>query len=315
VIFNIVQFVIGLAALLTGAYLLIEGAASIARKLGVSTLLIGFTIVAFGTSAPELAINITANLTGHGDIAIGNILGSNISNIFLVVGAAAIIAPLTLARKTVGRAVSFALLAMVTLATFLNTGNSGAGMQFLTRLDGILLLVLFMFFYRDILTLRAQRLPQKPATTARPITAALFAVFGGIIGLTIGGHWIVVSSTTAATMLSINESVDALTVVAFGTALPELATSVVAAIKRKNDFVVGSILGSIVFNTLFILGASAVIQPIPFSQGLGLNAIIALGALVILAVTVSFNRQNKIARWQGVAFLALYAAYIGYLIV
>ena len=317
-VFTSILFFVGFAALIKGAGLLVDGASSLARRLGVSALVIGLTIVAFGTSAPELIVNIFASIQGNTDIAIGNILGSNIANILLILGISAAIYPLAVKKGTVWKEIPLAFLAVIVLAFMANDvlidrGASSA----LTRIDGLILLSFFIIFLYYVFGISkaepSDTVEIKPR--ARSLLRSYLMIGGGLVGLVVGGKWIVDGATVIATSFGMSEALIGLTVVAVGTSLPELATSAVAAYKKDVDIAVGNIVGSNIFNIFWILGVSAIIHPLSFSQALMGDVLMTVVATFLLFATMFIGKRHILERWQGVSFIALYVAYIVYIVI
>ncbi|OHA66639.1 MAG: sodium:proton exchanger [Candidatus Wildermuthbacteria bacterium RIFCSPHIGHO2_02_FULL_47_12] len=317
-VFTSILFFVGFAALIKGAGLLVDGASSLARRLGVSALVIGLTIVAFGTSAPELIVNIFASIQGNTDIAIGNILGSNIANILLILGISAAIYPLAVKKGTVWKEIPLAFLAVIVLAFMANDvlidrGASSA----LTRIDGLILLSFFIIFLYYVFGISkaepSDTVEIKPR--ARSLLRSYLMIGGGLVGLVVGGKWIVDGATVIATSFGMSEALIGLTVVAVGTSLPELATSAVAAYKKDVDIAVGNIVGSNIFNIFWILGVSAIIHPLSFSQALMGDVLMTVVATFLLFATMFIGKRHILERWQGVSFIALYAVYIVYIVI
>jgi cation:H+ antiporter len=312
-------FVVGFVLLIKGAGLLVDGASSLAARMGVSALVIGLTIVAFGTSAPELIVNLLASLSGNTDIAIGNVVGSNIVNILIILGVASIIYPLSVGKGTVWKEIPFALLAMVVVALMAMDAVFDPGAtSVLSRGDGLVLISFFIIFLYYIFGLARA---DAAAGTVAPDTphqyslsrSAVMIVFG-LAGLVVGGKWIVDGAVAFASALGVSEALIGLTVVAIGTSLPELATSVVAALRRQIDIAVGNVVGSNIFNIFWILGISATISPLPFASSLGIDITVALAATLALFFALFVGRRHTIERWQGVVFVAAYVAYVAYVI-
>lgn len=319
-------FVVGFAALIKGADLLVSGASSLARRLGVSTLVIGLTIVAFGTSTPELIVNIFASVKGNTDIAIGNILGSNIANILLILGISAVIYPLAVKKGTVWKEIPFAFLAAIAVAVMVNDVLIDAGsFSGLTRIDGFVLIFFFIIFLYYVFGISKAEPPDvvNPESVERvetmPRTHSMLRswlmVGGGLVGLVVGGKWIVDGAVAFATSLGVSEALIGLTVVAVGTSLPELATSAVAAYKKNVDIAVGNIVGSNIFNIFWILGVSAAIRPLPFSQTLMSDVFMTVLATSLLFAALFIGKRHILERWQGICFIALYVGYVTYLII
>lgn len=313
-----VLFFIGFAVLIKGADLLVGGASSIANRFGVSALVIGLTIVAFGTSAPELVVNIMSSLQGNTDIAIGNILGSNIVNILLILGISSLIFPLAVQKSTVWKEIPLALLAMIMVAIMANDMVvDGASTSSLTRIDGFVLIGFFVIFLYYIFGISKES--ANTGETEEKIEKYSFGrsslmVVLGITGLVVGGKWIVDGAVAFAAGFGVSEALIGLTIVAVGTSLPELATSAVAAYRRNVDIAIGNIVGSNIFNVFWILGVSALIKPLPFSPALTVDLMVAVIATVLLFLALFVGKRHTLERWQGGIFVALYVAYIIYLI-
>lgn len=310
----------GLALLIYGADWLVSGASSVAHTWGISPLVVGLTIVAFGTSMPELTVNIYSALTGATDLAVGNVIGSNIANILLVLGLAAIVYPLSVKSSTVKWEIPLAFLASILLlVSGLDVYLDGAPADVLTRTDGFGLLALFVvfFFYVVALTKLHHTTDKDIAgdTDAKPAWLSGVLILGGLVGLVVGGKILVDQAVILATLAGLSESVIGLTVVAVGTSLPELATSVIAAMKKQVDIAVGNVVGSNIFNIFWILGVTAVITPLPIPEGFVIDASVAAVATAILFASIFIGRKKHIDRWQGWVFVALYLCYLGYLVI
>jgi len=311
-------FIIGFILLIKGADLLVEGASSIARRLHISDLVIGLTIVAFGTSTPELFVNIVASLKGNTDIAVGNVLGSNISNIFLILGISSIIYPLTVSKGTVWKEIPFSLLAVVVLAILANDGPiDGTAFSLLSRIDGLVLLSFFIIFiyYTFGIAKRIEGMEDHIPSKHHGLIKTVLMVVVGLAGLGFGGQWIVNGAVFLATRFGMSESLVGLTIVAVGTSLPELATSTVAAYKKNVEIAVGNVVGSNIFNVFFVLGISSIIKPLPFKAADNVDIAVVIMASLLLFVTMFTGKKQSLDRWEGIVFLVLYAVYIGYLII
>ncbi len=309
---------IGFLFLIKGAGFLVDGASSIAKRLGVSALVIGLTIVAFGTSMPELIVSIFASINGSTDIAIGNILGSNIANILLILGISAVIFPLAVKRSTVWKEIPLALLAVVLVGFMANDALiDGGSFSGLTRIDGLVLIsffIIFLYYTFGISRVEAADTAEVPIHRYS-LTRACLMIGLGLVGLTLGGKWIVDAAVVLATSLGVSQAIIGLTIVAIGTSLPELVTSMVAAYKRDVDIAVGNIVGSNIFNIFWILGVSAVINPLPFSQLLMRDVIMTIVATLLLFVALFIGKRHILERWQGIGFILIYIGYIVLLIV
>lgn len=300
-IISLALLVVGFVLLVKGADWFVDGAASIAARLGIPQLIIGLTIVAMGTSAPEAAVSITASTQGSADITIGNILGSNILNILIILGMAATLTRIHVAKSTVFREIPFMILVSVLL---LALGLDGT----MTMVDGIILWACFLFYLGYLF-----RMAKNGDGEAEEINcertlwkSILWTVFG--MGLIILGSDIAVDAATSiARIMGMSERLIGLTIVALGTSLPELFTSVTAAKKGNADIAIGNIVGSNIFNILFVVGTSALVTPIPFAAAFRTDAIIAIAAAVLLMVCCLHH--YSLARKSGIAMLASYATY------
>ena len=311
-----ILFVVGFVLLISGANLLVEGSASIAKKLNISSIVIGLTIVAFGTSAPELIVNIFASVQGNTEIAIGNILGSNIVNILLILGISAIIYPLATKENTVWKEIPLSLLAAILVGVMVNDllidGGTFSG---LTRIDGIVFIAFFIIFlyYTFGISKVSGENTDLEIKDMSYMKSSLYIV-GGLLGLVIGGKWIVDGAIKIAEGFNVSQSLIGLTVVAIGTSLPELATSAVAAYKKQSDIAIGNVVGSNIFNIFWILGLSAVINPLPFSKDSVIDIIMTIVASLILFLIMFIGKKHTVERWQGVIMILIYIGYVAYLI-
>ena len=307
-------FVLGFFILIKGASLLVDGASAIADKFKISPLVIGLTIVAFGTSAPELLVNILASIKGNSGIVVGNILGSNIANILLILGVSSIIYPLAIKRGTVYIQIPFALLSIIAMGLVANDVLIDGGLEnFITRIDGILLLLffaIFIYYSFSIARVKGQSEKIEEYSLAKSI---MFLVFG-MIGLGIGGELVVRNAVSVATFFKVSESLIALTIVSIGTSLPELATSVIAALHKKPDIAVGNVIGSNIFNTFWVLGFSAIIRPVSFIPMLNFDILFLVFITILLFVYMFVGKRNVIQKWQGASLTFLYFVYIIYLV-
>ncbi len=310
-------FVLGFALLIKGADLLVEGSSSLGRRLGISNLVIGLTVVAFGTSAPELFVNLFAAVNGTTDIAIGNIVGSNIVNILFILGVCAVIRPLAVKSGTVWKEIPMSLLAAALVLLMANDRiMDGAGADALTRIDGFVLEAFFVIFlYYTFGIAKAEGGAEDMAQRSRSLPASIGMVLLGLAGLVVGGQWIVNGATAIALAFGLSEALIGLTIVAIGTSLPELATSTVAAYKGNADIAIGNVVGSNIFNIFFILGLSAIIRPLPFAGGLNFDLWVCVGASALLFVWMFLGKRHLLERWQGFAFMASYVLYVAVIVV
>jgi cation:H+ antiporter len=311
-----VLFFVGFFLLIKGADLLVDGAASIAKRFKISDIAIGLTIVAFGTSAPELIVNIFASVQGSNGLAIGNIFGSNIANTFLILGVAAVIYPITVKRGTVYKEIPFSLLAALVLGALLNDVLfDGASLSVLSRSDGFALIGFFvLFLYYTFGMQRVDDTDGVEKIKRRSLLVSLFFIVIGLVGLTVGGKWIVDGAVIIARQFGLSEAFIGLTVVAIGTSLPELATSAVAAFKKNTDIAIGNVVGSNIFNILWILGLSSIINPLEFAEAQNFDLFVVLISTVLLFLFTHTTRPNRIDRRGGIMFLLFYVTYIGFLI-
>lgn len=305
ILWNIVLLVVGFAMLVKGADWFVEGAAGIASKLKIPQLVIGLTIVAMGTSAPEAAVSITAALKDNASIAIGNVVGSNILNVLMILGIAAIIVSMSIQKPTVKIEIPFMIGITVLLIVMGKTGEQ------ISRLEGVILWVLFLTYLAYLFFLARKNKEEDVEETRSVWKLLVFMVLGGVF-VVLGSNFTVDSATIIARTVGISEHFIGLTIIAFGTSLPELVTSVAAARKGNADIAVGNIVGSNIFNILFILGTTALITPIPYAPAFIIDGIVAVAAGIVLWLAVF--KKLELKRGWGIAMLVLYAAYFVYLV-
>lgn len=302
--------VVGLVLLVKGADWLVDGASKLAKRLGVTDLVIGLTIVAFGTSMPEFVVNMVSVADGATDLAITNILGSNIINTLVILGCSALVCPLVAQRSTLRLDIPLNIVAgvLVLVFVFISSPMEPKG---LSRVEGLALLVVFAaFLVYTFYTAKADATTTTEATLF-PLWKCVVLILAGLVGLVVGGEMIVKTAVAIARYCGVAEAVIGLTIVALGTSLPELATSVVAAFKHNNDIAIGNVVGSNIFNVFFILGTSAIIKHLPVYPGIEIDA--ALVAVSALAVWLLLcNKNRSINRWGGVLLLVIYAGYLTY---
>ncbi|PIT84633.1 sodium:proton exchanger [Candidatus Micrarchaeota archaeon CG10_big_fil_rev_8_21_14_0_10_45_29] len=315
----LVLFALGFVCLVKGADFLVEGAVSIARKFDVSDLVVGLTIVSFGTSLPEFVVNVIASFGGNSELLIGNILGSNISNILLIVGITALIYKITLKRGTVYKEIPISLFAALVLILLANDAllDSSASSQ-IDRGDGFVLLAFFLLFLYYVYGITRNREEKEIHHTSAkyPPHISVFYILAGILGLYLGGVWVVDGAVEMATFFGISQSVIGLTIVAIGTSLPELVTSAVAAMKKNSDLAIGNIVGSNIFNIFFVLGASAIITPVPFlfERNLDLGVVIFASLLLFMFAAI-FKPPHVISKKEGALLFICYVIYIAFLVI
>ena len=303
-IFNILWIVLGVALVLFGADKLTEGASALARRMNVPEIIIGLTIVAAGTSAPELFVSLVSALNGTSDMAIGNVVGSNTMNSMLIVGAAALVAPMVISKSTVKKDIPCSVLASILLVVLAFDGALG-------RFDGIILLLGFAAFMAYTL-MQAKTGKADVVRENSPVWKNILFVVFGLAGLVVGSNLFVDAASDVALSLGISEAVVGLTIVAGGTSLPELATSVVAARKGQSAIAIGNVIGSNVFNILLILGLTATINPLEIE---GITTVDMAVMLLSVALIWLFSRTRyTVERWEGAVLLLGYMAYLWWLI-
>jgi cation:H+ antiporter len=311
--------IIGFALLTISANWLINGASGLAKRLNISDLVIGLTIVAFGTSAPELVVNIVAATEGSSDIALTNILGSNIINTLIILGVSATIYPVACKSSTYRIEIPLSVFAGVVVlllgTNFFGAAYLGESHLGISRLDSIILLAVFIVFcsytiYQGL----HNREENSESFEAMPIWKSLIFITLGLAGLVYGGELIVNNAVSIAKGLGISESIIGVTIVALGTSLPELATSAVAAFKKNTDLAIGNVIGSNIFNVFFVLGLSAFINPLPSYANLQVDAAMAAGSSLLLLIFIAISRKRNINRIEGISMLAIYGIYLTWLL-
>lgn len=305
---NIVILLIGFILLIKGADYFVDGASGVADKFGIPQLVIGLTIVAFGTSAPEAAISISAALKGSTGIAIGNVIGSNIMNVLLILGITSCIVPLAVAKSTVKYEIPFTIFITAVLVVY------GAIFGEMNFVGGIILWALFIGFFVYLIRMsKNSETPETQEEEKHSIIMLIIFILGGLVAIVFGSNLTVDSATAIAKVFGVTDRIIGLTIVAFGTSLPELMTSVTAARKGKADIAIGNIIGSNIFNILFVLGTTALIKSVPFASKFIVDGIVAIGAVVLLYVAVV--KDGKMGRKAGITMLVCYGAYFVYLLV
>jgi cation:H+ antiporter len=309
--------VIGFFLLFKGADWLVRGASALANRLRVSDLVIGLTVVALGTSAPELFVSVMGSVKGTSEIVIGNIVGSCVINVFVILGIASLLMPLSVKKGTVWREIPFTVLAVLVLWFLVSDKLVGSGDgALLSRTDGFILLTFFAAFMYYVFTIArgSDKLVGDLVPPKWGILFSILAVFGGLAALILGSKWVVDGAVSIATAFGISETFIGLTIVALGTSLPELATSVVAAYKKNSEIAVGNIVGSNIFNICFILGLSAVIRPLQVQASSNIDIGMALLGSLFLFIFMFTGKRHRLDRWEGVLMLVLYSAYLAFLI-
>jgi cation:H+ antiporter len=302
--------ILGFVVLIKGADWLVNGASSLAKKHKVSDLAIGLTVVAFGTSAPEMVVNVFASLHKHQEIVFGNIIGSNNFNLFVILGIAGLITPLVVQSSTVRREIPLSFIAII-LLFFLANDFLLPDRQIVSRFDGVILLAMFglfiLYVYRQ---LKADPAEMEDFDLVHSHGKIWLLILLGLAGLVIGGRLVVTSAIEMATALGVSEKIIGLTIVAAGTSLPELATSVVAALKKNNDIAVGNIIGSNIFNIFLILGVSSLIRPLGYDVSFNTDLyLLGIGTIALLLFMFT-GKKKKLDRWEAALLLAVYILYM-----
>ena len=305
--------IIGFVLLIVGADLLVDGASGIAKKFHIPEIIIGLTIVSIGTSMPELFVSITSAIDGYSDMALGNVIGSNLSNLLLILGLSALIRPVTFQKETRIYEIPMCLIFTIIFIILCNTSDT------ISRPESIILIILFVIFIgytiymgkresqKEIMEIKTEE--SKKTNTIKNILLVII----GIVGLKIGGDLAVNNAVKVAQYFNLSEKIISLTILAIGTSLPELVTSVTAAIKGNSDIAIGNIIGSNIFNMLLIIGVSSFIKPITFNVSYNMDLSILVISTLILALFPIIPPKNKMSRMNGLVYVILYAAYLGIL--
>ena len=308
---TVILLIVGFVVLVYGAVGLVDGASSLAKRLSVSEIAIVLTIVAIGTSAPELVVNVFASLEEHSEIAFGNILGSNLFNILMVLGVAGLIKPIAVQRNTVRKEIPFMLMGTIFVFGFAN--NFSLSGSILSFWDGVLLIMGLVAFQIYVLTIaKEQYLDVDIKLYSVPKSVILLIL--GIAGLLIGGEMVVNSAVKIAKLLNMSENFIGLTLVALGTSLPELVTSVVAVARGHSDIAIGNVVGSNLFNLFLVLGVSSMIRPLNYDPTLNPDFIFLIVVTFLLLLTMFTGKKHKIDRWEAAIFLILYGGYMYFIL-
>jgi len=314
---EIILIIVGLALIVFGADILVDGSSSIARRSGVSEFVIGLTIVGMGTSAPEMVVSWLGAIEGNSDVAIGNILGSNIFNTMLILGLTAILLPIGITRANRRRDIplNFLVTLLVVVLGLNATLFHAGGTDSLSRVDGIVMLVLFAaYIWMSFASQEKSADEESSNEKLRPVWLAILMVLGGLAGLVIGGRLFVDNGVSLATRLHVSDKFIAITLLAGGTSLPELATCVVAAAKKKGALALGNIIGSNIFNILLILGGAAIIHPISFADLNPVDIGVLLVSAAALWLSCAWPKKKTVGRVDGVFFVLIWIAYMVYLV-
>ena len=312
-ILSIFLIIIGFALLVKGADFLVEGSSSIAKKFHIPEIIIGLTIVSIGTSMPELFVSLTSALEGHSDMSMGNVIGSNIANLLLILGLSTVIRPIKFQKETRLIEMPMCLILTIIFMIFCNTGEG------ITKIEAIILLILFIIFIANTIIMGKKReqfdkedtiIELKTEDNKISILKSVIFIILGIIGLKVGGDLTVDNALVVARHFNISEKIISLTILAIGTSLPELVTSVTAAIKGNSDIAIGNIIGSNIFNMLLIIGVSAIINPILYNTSYNLEMVILILGILLLSLFPIIPPKNQMNRSNGLIYLIMYVVYM-----
>ena len=313
---EMISLAAGFALLIFGANYLVDNASSLASRLRIPNLVIGLTIVAFGTSSPELVVSTVSSIQGNSEIALGNVVGSNIFNILAILGISAVIFPLAVKSTTTWIEIPLSLLSALLVFILANFGSAyNSGYQVISRTGGFILLFIFLafIFYNYHLSKKGD-ITDDIKVREQSIKRSVFMIIAGLAMLVGGGRLVVLSSVKLALEIGVPERIIGLTFVAVGTSLPELVTSVAAALKGNTDIAIGNIVGSNIFNIFLILGVSAVIYPVPLVRGANIDLLVNIFANLLLFAFIFSGKGRKIERWEGMVFIMAYLLYIAFIL-
>jgi cation:H+ antiporter len=313
---ELLLLLVGFAILIKGADFLVGGSASVAKKYNVSNLAIGLTVVAFGTSTPELLVNIMSAAKGYNDAAFGNVIGSNTFNLLFILGVSGMIYPLTVQRNTVAYEIPLSLLAAVVLYVVVNDQRIFGGPDVLSRLDAVILLLFFAAFmwYIGRTMKNAPEFEEGQEVKLYSTGKSVLYIILGLAMLVGGGNLSVENAISIAHRLGMSEKLIGLTILAAGTSLPEMATSAVAAYKKNTDIAIGNVVGSNIFNIFFILGITGIIRPTPFNPVMNFDIYVLTASTIMLMIFMFTINQRKLDRWEAFLMLVSYIGYTAYLI-
>ncbi|MFA6342624.1 MAG: calcium/sodium antiporter [Fibrobacteraceae bacterium] len=315
---DLLLLLLGFIPLIYGANILVDGASSLAKKMNVPNIVIGLTVVAFGTSAPEMIVNVFASVSGDSAIVLGNAMGSNIFNVLGILGISALIYPLAVRKTTTWIEVPLSLLSAIIVLVLANDiFIDRANVSVLSRIDGLVMLAFFIIFlaYNIVLSRSGKIVDETIAVKSYFVGQSVMLIIAGLLLLVLGGKIIVTFATDLAQSFGISERIIAITIVSIGTSLPELATSVIAARKKNVDIAIGNIVGSNIFNVFFILGLSAVINPVFIQQISNFDMLANIAASILLFIFIFTGKGRRLDRREGAIFIGLYAAYVAALII
>jgi cation:H+ antiporter len=308
----ILLLAVGFLPLVYGANLLVNNASSLAKKLNIPAIVIGLTIVGFGTSSPEMVVNIIASIEKSSDLVLGNIIGSNLINVFGILGISAIIYPIAVRNNTRWIEIPLSLLSAVVIIILANDHIiDKTSFSRISRIDGLILLLFFLIFIvYNVRLAQSEGYTGDLSIKEKPLTRSVLLMVGGLALLIAGGRIIVTSAVKVATILGMSERVIALTIVSIGTSLPELATSVVAAVRRNTDIAIGNVVGSNIYNVFLILGVSATIYPVSLPHLANIDMLVNILASLLLLIFVFTGKERKLGRCGGIVFVIIYISYL-----
>jgi cation:H+ antiporter len=314
---DLLLLLLGFFPLIYGANILVDSASSLAKRLNIPNIVIGLTVVALGTSAPEIVVNIFASISGKNDIVLGNVIGSNLFNIFVILGISSIIYPIAMRTTTTWIEVPLSLLsALVVIVLANDMFIDKADISVLSRIDGLIMLAFFVIFlaYNVLLSKSGKIVDEETAVKNYSVSKSIVLIIVGLVLLLLGGKIIVTFAIHLAQSFGVSERIIAITIVSIGTSLPELATSIMAARKKNMDIAIGNVVGSNIFNIFLVLGLSAVINPVLIQPISNLDMLVNIAANILLFVFIFTGKGRRLDRWEGMIFLTLYVAYLGTLI-
>ncbi|SDG56515.1 calcium/sodium antiporter [Psychroflexus sediminis] len=314
---EILLVILGFVLLIFGADALVKGASALARRLNMSDLAIGLTIVAFGTSAPELVVSSVASLQGKSDLILGNVLGSNLFNLMMILGIVGLIKPIRVQKSMVWIEIPISLAVIIVLYVLSNAwfGSSTAEVSWGDALVLLLLFLGFMYYiYRGLSSESVMETTDSPPAQDYTTTKMTLLMVFGLAGLVYGGHLVVTNATEMALEFGISEKVIGLSIVAAGTSLPELVTSIVAALRKNADIAIGNVIGSNIFNVLLIVPVSALIRPIAYNASFNFEMYLLVGATLFLFIAMFSGKTKRLDRWEALLLLVGFVVYTGYMI-
>ncbi len=315
ILFQFIVLIAGLILVIKGADFLVDGSSAMAKRFNIPEIVIGLTIVSMGTSAPELIVNIFSSIQGKNEIVLGNIIGSNIVNGMFILGVSALIFPLVVKKNTVAKEMPFNIAAVALLYGFANFSLKNINSPVISRFEAFLLLLMFAVFMYYVYTLTKNNKEDSLEIHKMPLYLSFVLIIGGLAGLLIGGKFTVDSAVNIAQFMGVSEKLIALTIVSIGTSLPELATSVVAALKKKPDIAVGNVIGSNIFNILLIIGISGMINPIKYLPVFNIDLAILFTVSILIIIFMFTGKKHHLGRFEGGILVVGYILYITYLLV